>query len=75
MKTAPVRGAAGSIENSTRSSDSCCAAVVQTLPPREVHDPIADDKIALFEVAQVRRLVGVWQGPGSIAQLSRGARP
>jgi hypothetical protein len=77
MRTAPrVWGAAGSYPDQERDRlNSCCAAVVQDLPPRELHDPSPDDKRALFEVAQVHRLVGTWQGPGSIAQLSQRARP
>jgi hypothetical protein len=41
----------------------------QSVPPRERHDPIPTDKIALFEVAPVRRLVGTWQGPGTIREM------
>jgi hypothetical protein len=41
----------------------------QALPPIERHEPIPMDKIALFEVAPVHRLVGTWQGPGTIAGL------
>ena len=40
-------------------------------PPRERHDPLADDKRALFELAPVHRLAGTWQGPGRICDLRR----
>jgi hypothetical protein len=38
--------------------------------PAERH-LIPDDKIALFVVPPVHRLVGHWQGPGTIAQMRR----
>jgi hypothetical protein len=41
----------------------------QPVPPLERHDPIPTDKIAVFELAPVRRLVGTWQGPGSIREM------
>jgi hypothetical protein len=42
--------------------------------PVERHDPLPDEKLTLFGVPQAHRLVGTWQGPGTIAQLRR-ARP
>jgi hypothetical protein len=39
--------------------------------PRERYEPLPDDKLALFEVVRVDLLLGVWQGPGTIAQLRR----
>jgi hypothetical protein len=73
--TAPFTGAAGSIEKQDQALDSCRVAVAQGLPPIERHGIVPDDKIAIFEVAPVHRLVGVWQGPGTILQLSRRPRP
>jgi hypothetical protein len=67
--------AAATLDNTSAEFNSRPAAVAQDVPPREHHDPIADDKLVLFEVAPLRRLVGVWQGPGTIAELSRMARP
>jgi hypothetical protein len=43
--------------------------------PLERHEPLADDKRQLFAVPAVYRLRGVWQGPGTIAQLRREAQP
>jgi hypothetical protein len=37
------------------------------VPPIERHDPIPTDKLIVFELAPVHRLVGTWQGPGKIA--------
>jgi hypothetical protein len=45
----------------------------QDLPPLERHWPLADDKLALFEIAPVHRLAGRWQGPGRIREM-RGRR-
>jgi hypothetical protein len=42
--------------------------------PFEAHDPIPDDKLALFELPRLWLLVGTWQGPGTIAELRRGIR-
>jgi hypothetical protein len=36
--------------------------------PVERHT-IPDDKVIWFELPAIRRLVGIWQGPGCIAQL------
>jgi hypothetical protein len=73
--TAPVKGAAGSItEHHRELKDSCRRAVAQGLPPLERHI-IPDDKRILFAVAPVHRLVGTWQGPGSIAEMRQRARP
>jgi hypothetical protein len=66
--------AAASLRSSSAASHSVPAACAQALPPREHHDPVADDKLALFALPQVHRLVGTWQGPGTIAELSRRAR-
>jgi hypothetical protein len=65
----PGVAAAHQSNNATRYSP---ARQRRQIPPRERHDPIADDKRSLFEVAPVHRLAGVWQGPGTIAELRRG---
>jgi len=72
--SAPAWGAgADRIGGSDRGYPTVTAQPVQPVPPLERHD-IPHDKLVLFEVAPVRRLVGTWQGPGSIAELSRRAR-
>jgi hypothetical protein len=43
--------------------------------PREVHDPLPTDELALFEVAPVHRLAGHVQGPGVLGELLRRGRP
>jgi hypothetical protein len=53
------------------AEDSPHRAALQDPPPREHHHPLPDDKLVLFELPAVWRLVGVWQGPGTIAQLRR----
>jgi hypothetical protein len=67
--------AADALERETGADDTPPARSAQALPPRELHDPIAADKLVLFEVAPVHRLVGTWQGPGRISELSRRPRP
>jgi hypothetical protein len=39
--------------------------------PVERHWPIPTDKVIWFELAPVHRLVGTWQGPGTIERLRR----
>jgi hypothetical protein len=59
------------------------AATVLSLPaarnqdpsPLEHHHPLADDKLVLFELAPVHRLIGHVQGPGVLGDLLRRGRP
>jgi hypothetical protein len=68
-----VPGAAQDRMDDDAAPASTTLAASQARPPRERHNPIPTDKIALFAVAPVARLAGVWQGPGSIASLRRRA--
>jgi hypothetical protein len=43
----------------------------QAEQPIERHKPLPDDKVALFALPAIHRLVGTWQGPGTITQLRR----
>jgi hypothetical protein len=57
-----------------RRHPTAAAPRPQLVPPIERHDPIAHDKLVTFEVAPVHRLIGTWQGPGTIFEFSRRAR-
>jgi hypothetical protein len=65
-------GAAVRLDELTAATDS---ATLSSRQPREIHDPIPTDKIALFELPRVYLIAGIWQGPGSIATLRRRVVP
>lgn len=68
-KRRPGGGGARRQAETDARSDSRCQPPRPALPPIEVHDPIADDKLIWFERSRVELLTGVWQGPGTIAKL------
>jgi hypothetical protein len=66
---ADLGAAASALEQEIVAENTNTALSPQGLPPIERHAPIPTDKIALFELAPVRRLVGTWQGPGTIRDM------
>jgi hypothetical protein len=68
-RAADPGAAVSSLAKTSTAEDTATAPAPQGLPPIERHDPIPTDKIALFELAPVRRLVGTWQGPGTIKDM------
>jgi hypothetical protein len=74
----PAGGAAPGTADACLSNGAAASSTSrhprQDPPPLEQHF-LANDVVVCFQRPRVELIIGVWQGPGCIAQLRREARP
>jgi hypothetical protein len=70
---APAGGEPGGAADFDAGNAASLSHPIAVTQPREIHDPLPDDKVIWFAVPAVHRLRGRWQGPGIEAFLPPGA--
>jgi hypothetical protein len=67
----PAQGAAAIDFGKTIAATDSAALARRQPSPIERHVPLPDDKVVLAELVRAHCLVGIWQGPGCIAEMRR----